>query len=271
MKEQYKFIGIDEGKQTLLFGDTYKNKIHWIKSLENYPTARALQNLNNGTFLMGNDKGYCEVAFENGDILHDCSRWKGITSALRQQDGTTLLAGTNLEGMEGVSVITLDKNDAIIKAVSCDRDYVRLMSITDSGTYLLATNDHFRETDQELVTIKKLKAEGFYHAWQAQRLKDGRTLVSGGYGRFMAFFDNNGNLSKTFGRQQDVPEDVTVNFYASFRITDDGKILVANWQGHGPDNGNKSPQLLCFSFEGEYLKSWSFPNEISSLQGLLLV
>jgi hypothetical protein len=77
-----------------------------------------------------------------------------------------------------------------------------------------------------------------------------------------------------------VPPEVNPFFFASFAFIDggggedggaggEGDILVANWQGHGPDNGHKGRQLLLFGPDGEYKEGWSFPETVSSLQGLL--
>jgi len=267
----YIFLGIDEGAQTLLLADTRKTEILWKKSLADYPTARAMQALENGTVLIGYDRGYFIVDPRNGEVVHDCRRWRNVTSASRLPDGTTLLTGLDLEGHEGVCVLSLDREDLLVHTAVRPGDYVRLMTPVGSDSYLLSVNDRICETDRELNTLREMGAEGFLHAWQSRRYEDGRTLVTAGYGGFLAFFDDKGSLVKTFGDRDDVPEEVNPNFYASVRIAEDGNILAANWQGHGPDNGSKGRQLVCFSPEGEYLTSWSFPDDISSLQGLLLL
>jgi len=271
MELSYRFLGVDEGTQNLLSAHTRDNHVLWKKSLGGYPTARAMQALDDGTVLVGYDRGYFVINAGDGEVLHSCSRWKNITSASRLSDGTTLLTGLNLEGREGVCVLSLDRDDALVHTAVRPGDYVRLMTPVGSDTFLLSVNDHICETDRELKTVKTMNAEGFLHAWQSYRYDDGRTLVSAGYGGFLALFSKEGNLLKTFGGKDDVPEEVNPNFYASVRVAADGNILVANWQGHGPDNGHKGKQLVCFSPEGEYLAGWSFPDDISSLQGLLLL
>lgn len=269
--KSYDFIGIDEGCRTIFRADSGSGKITWKKSLGDYPTARALQNLGEGNILAGYDGGYMVFRSSDGEVVHNCSRWKGITSALRRDDGTTLLAGIDLEGCEGVTVITLDSDDKVVNKVSREGDYVRLMSQAGSDRFLLSTNECITETDEELKTIRTMGAEGFLHAWQSQRLEDGRTLVSAGYGAFMVYFDADGNIEKTFGRKDELPPEIEPFFYASFRFVPDGSLLVANWEGHGPDNGDKGRQLLRFTAEGEYIESTSFPEEVSSLQGLLVL
>ena len=106
---------------------------------------------------------------------------------------------------------------------------------------------------------------------KAERMADGSTLVSAGYGAFMARFDRRGNLTSTFGGVNLMPEEVSPFFYATFQVLDDGRVMVANWQGHGPGNGHKGRQLLEFSAGGKLLDSWSDPHKISSLQGILIL
>ncbi len=270
MQVQYDFIGIDEGKQNLLRADT-AGGVCWIKSLADYPTARALQRLDGARVLMGYDRGYCIFDIRYGEIVHDCSLWTGVTSAFRRSDGTTVLTGLNLEGNEGVCVITLDGDDRVIDSETMAGDYVRLMTVARDGRFLLSTNDHIRVCDEKLNTMMTLSADGFLHAWKSLVLKDGSFLVSAGYGAFMARFSKDGKLLSTFGGKGEVPEELNPFFYASFSVCNDDSILVANWQGHGPDNGGKGRQLIRFSAEGEYLESLSFPDHVSSLQGLLLL
>jgi WD40 repeat protein len=271
MNKRYDFMGIDEGKQNLFRGDTLSGKIHWIKSLEDYPTARAMQRLDDDTILLGYERGYCIVEISKGNVIHDCSRWENVTSAYRCDDGTTLLTGLDLNGKNGVCVITLDNNDQIIHTAVQEGDYVRLMTVSDDKKYLLSTNDHVTICDRELNTEKNLSVEGFLHAWQTKIMPDRSLLVSAGYGAFITRFSYAGDVLSTFGKIGQVPEEVEPNFYAAIDIADDGNILVANWQGHGPDNGSKGRQLILFSSDGEFLDSWSFGDKISSFQGLLLL
>ncbi|NCD04561.1 MAG: hypothetical protein EOL97_00420 [Spirochaetia bacterium] len=267
----YNCIAIDEGCQTILNLNTETKKIKWKTSLENYPTARALQKISNNRVLVGFDGGYFEINIDNGKIEHCCNERKNVTSAIRENNGNTILTGLDLDNNHGICVTTLDNNDKVIKTISKEGDYVRLMSITNKNTYLLSTNSSITETDQNLNTIKTFEADGFLHAWQSLRLDDERTIVSSGYGAYMAIFDKFGKLEKTFGEKENLPKEIEPFFYASFRLTKDNTILVANWEGHGPNNSHKGKQLLQFSLDGKYIDSISFENDISSFQGLLIL
>jgi hypothetical protein len=266
-----RFLGIDEGRARLSLYDTGSGEPLWSLGLEDYPLCRDLQRIGDDLALVGFDRGFFELEISSGRITRLHAPWKDVTAAYRQADGTTLVTGLGLDGKGGVTVLSLDRELRIGKVARREGDYVRLMRPTDSGSYLLCVNDHILETTSDLIAIRELRAPGFLHAWKAQRLADGRTLVSAGYGAFMALFDPEGRLELSFGGKDEVPPEVAPNFYATFQIAEDGRILVANWEGHGPGNGDKGRQLLEFSPSGEFLGSWSDPERISSLQGLLLL
>lgn len=264
-----RFLGYDEGHQTLGLFHTDHPGEGWSLSLAELPLARDLQKVGDNRALVGFDRGYFEVDLATGQPVKVVDRWKGVTS-VRRLAGTTLVTGIDLAGATGITVLTLDAHDQVVKTVRRDGTYVRLLRPTPEGTWLLGADDHFLETDENLVEIRRLSAPGFRHAWLAHRFSDGTTLVSGGYGPFFAVFDKAGTLVRTFGGKGLVPDEVSPNFYASFELLGDGGILVANWQGHGPDNGAKGRQLIEFGPGGEYRSSWSSLG-ISSLQGILVL
>jgi len=266
----HRFIGYDEGLQTLGLYDTTKPGEGWTLSLKELPLARDIQRLSSDRALVGFDRGFFEVEISTGRVVTTRDVWRNVTS-VRRHAGKTLLTGVGLEARLGVTVVTLNANGALEKVVRRAGDYVRLMRPTPEGTYLLCTNDHILETTTDLVEIRRLVAPGFLHAWMPYRFADGSTLVSGGYGAFMARFDAEGKLIQTFGGKGQVPDEVSPHFYASFEMLPDGRILAVNWQGHGPGQGHQGRQLVEFAADGTYLGSWSNPQRISSLQGLLLL
>jgi len=267
----HRFLGYDEGHQQLGLFDTGRPGGGWTLSLAELPLARDLQRTSAQRALVGFDRGYFEVDLTTGQPTKVVDRWTGVTSVRRQSDGTTLVTGIDLEGGRGITVLTLNGYDAVVRVARREGTYVRLLRTTPEGTWLLGADDHFLETDTDLKEIRRLAAPGFRHAWMAHRFDDGTTLVSGGYGPFLALFDREGTLTKTFGGRDRVPAEVSPNFYASFEILSDGGILVANWQGHGAANGAKGRQLVEFSPDGTLRGSWSDAERISSLQGILVL
>lgn len=271
MDTHYRLIAIDEGRQQLMLLDTSLPAPLWTLSLEDFPLARDLQLLDEQRVLVGYDRGFFTLDIASGRTLASCSRWKDVTAVHRRADGSTLVTGLNLDGSGGINVLTLDRGLNLVNTARRDGDYVRLMRVTHQGTYLLCANDHILETTPELQALRRFEAAGLEHAWKAERLEDGSTLVSAGYGAFMTRFNANGICVKMFGDAGTVPAEVEPFFYASYERLPDGRLLVANWQGHGPDNGHKGRQLLEFNGAGRMLRSWSFAEHVSSLQGILLV
>jgi hypothetical protein len=271
MTISHRLLAIDEGLQRLSLIDTATDTFHWSLDLAGHPLARDMQRLDQTRVLIGYDRGFFELDIASGKILDECARWTEVTSVHRRPDGSTLVTGYNLDGTGGVNVLTLDPANEIVHVARRDGDYVRLMRTTAAGTFLLCTNDHILETTPELKALRRFSAPGFEHAWKAERLSDGSTLVSAGYGAFMSRFDADGNCIERFGAAGQVPGEVAPFFYASFEQLPNGHLLVANWQGHGPDNGHKGRQLLEFDTARQVVGSWSAPERISSLQGILRV
>jgi hypothetical protein len=271
MKTQHQFLAIDEGRQQLSLIDTGKDGILWTIDLQAYPLARDMQRLDRQRALIGYDRGFFEIDIASGRVLSVCERWSDVTAVFRRPDGSTLVTGFNLDGSGGINVLTLDAALNLVHTARRDGDYVRLMRTTAAGTYLLCMNDHILETTPDLADVRRFAVPGFEHAWKAERRADGSTLVSAGYGAFMALFDANGECIRRFGAAADVPGEVAPFFYASFEQLADGRLLVANWQGHGLENGHKGRQLLEFDADGRLQDSWSWGNRISSLQGILVI
>jgi hypothetical protein len=266
-----RLLAIDEGRQLMHLIDTATDTFHWTLDLAAYPLARDLQRLDEERVLVGYDRGFFELDIASGRVLASCERWTEVTAVHRRADGHTLVTGWNLDATFGVNVLTLDAAGELVSTARRDGDYVRLMRPTADGTYLLCTNDHILETTPDLATVGRFAAPGFEHAWKAERLEDGTTLVSAGYGAFMALFGADGALLQRFGSASQVAGDVAPFFYATFHRRPNGHLLVANWQGHGPDNGAKGRQLLEFDAERRLVGAWSAPERISSLQGILPV
>ncbi|MFY7863960.1 hypothetical protein [Roseateles sp.] len=267
----HQLLGIDEGRQQLYLIDTAKPDFGWTLDLADFPCARDMQRIGWDRALVGFERGFFEVNIFSGKVLTVCDRWSGVTAVTRRPDGSTLVTGMNLDGTDGVNVLTLNREFDVLKNARRDGNYVRLMRLTPQGSYLLSTNDRILETDTDLNLRREFVADGFEHAWLAQRMPDGSTLVTAGYGACFAQFDADGGLIRRFGTAEQLPSQVAPFFYAAFQFLPSNTVLVANWQGHGPDNGNKGQQLLEFGLDGELLATWSDPARISSLQGILVL
>lgn len=224
-----RLLAIDEGRQRMHLILTRDASAGWERDLADFPLARDLQRIGPNLALVGFERGFFEIAIDSGEILRVCARWTGVTAVRRLGDGSTLVTGMNLDGGEnGINVLALDPGLREVASVRREGDYVRLMRPAGEH-YLLCTNDHILETDAALRPLRRLAAPGFEHAWKAERQPDGSTLVSAGYGAFMARFDVDGRLIQQFGGAGQVPPSIAPFFYATFQVLDDGRIVVANW------------------------------------------
>ena len=265
-----RFVAIDEGLGTLLHVDERDPARDWLVPIGEQ-RARDMQLVGHDRVLIGHDRGYTEFELATGRPGKTFAGLEGVTAVRRQADGTTLIAGVNLDGASGVTVLTLGPDDRVLQRVVYPGDYVRLMRQTESGTYLMCCNDRIREAAPGGGYLREFPIEGFYHAWKAVRLPNGHLIVSAGYGAFLCELDGTGKLVRQLGAKADVPAVVNPFFYAMFQLLPEGHIVVANWQDHGPGHGNSGVQLLEFDAHGAIVWSWSDATRISSLQGVLIL
>jgi hypothetical protein len=267
---QHDFIAIDEGHATLLHIDERDQSRNWLVPI-GQPAARDMQLVGNHRILIGHHHGYSEFDIALGRVLKEYRALEGVTAVRRQPGGYTLVAGVDLAGNKGVTVIELDAADREVRRAAFPGDYVRLIRQTAQGTYLMSCNDRIREGSPEGKYLAEFPVEGFYHAWKALRLPNGHLIVTAGYGAFVAELEASGKVVRTFGGKGQVPDSVRPFFYAMCQLLPNGNLVLANWQGHGPGLGFSGVQLLEFTPDGEIVWTWSKPDLISSLQGVLIL
>ena len=267
---RHEFIAIDEGHATLLHINERDQSKNWLVPI-GQPAARDMQLIGDGKILIGHHHGYSEFDITFGRLTKEFKSLVGVTAVRRQPNGHTILAGVDIPGANGVAVLELDANDHEIHRAIFPGDYVRLIRQTNDGTYLMSCNDRIREGSRDGKYLRQFPVEGFYHAWKSLRLPNGNLIVTAGYGAFVVELDPSGKIVRQFGGKEQVPEKVRPFFYAMFQLLPNGNIVLANWQGHGPGFGNSGVQLLEFNPAGEIVWTWSRPEWISSLQGVLVL
>lgn len=267
---QHEFIAIDEGHATLLHIDERDQSKNWIVPI-GQPAARDMQLIGGGKILIGHHHGYTEFDISLGRAVKEFKSLEGVTAARRQPDGHTLIAGVDIAGAKGVVVVELDAGDREVHRAIFPGDYVRLIRQTEQGTFLMSCNDRIREGSRDGKYLREFPVDGFYHAWKSLRRPNGNLIVTAGYGAFVVELDPAGKVLRKFGGKESVPEKVRPFFYAMFQLLPNGNILLANWQGHGPGFGSSGVQLLEFDAAGGIAWSWSKPELISSLQGVLVL
>jgi len=267
---QHDFIAIDEGHATLLHINERDQSKNWLVPIGQL-AARDMQLIGGGKILIGHHHGYSEFDIALGRLVKEFQSLEGVTAVRRQPNGHTLVAGVDIPGASGEAVLELDANDREIHRAIFPGDYVRLIRQTEQGTYLMSCNDRIREGAPDGTYLREFPVEGFYHAWKSLRLPNGNLLVTAGYGAFVVELDPSAKVIRQFGGKDQVPEKVRPFFYAMFQLLPNGNLVLANWQGHGPGFGSSGVQLLEFNVTGDLVWTWSKPELISSLQGVLVL
>lgn len=270
---KHKFIAIDEGLGNLIYINQFDSTTNWRVPI-NKSAPRDMQLIGNNRILIGHTKGFTEYDIKTGSIKHEMLGFDSVTSVRRLSNGQTIVVGINLDRSRGIVMLRLDVSNKIIKKIVYSGNYVRLFRQTLNGTFLFACNDTIKEADTSGAFIRKIYLSGNpkknKHIWKAVRLDNGNILVSGGYGAFMAEINNQGNVIRKFGASPQ-PSGVNPYFYAMFQLLPNGNCAVANWQGHGPGNGNKGIEALEFNSSGTIIWQWNNPALVSSLQGILIL
>jgi hypothetical protein len=264
---KHRFLAIDEGNCTLLHIDENDPSRNYVVPIDKV-TPRDMQLIGGNRLLIGHDKGYSEIDIATGKIVKDFSGSAGVTSARRQADGSTLLAGI---GPKNIFVSELDKDEKVVRTVEYPFTYVRLMRQTSKGTYLMACDAVIAEVNDKGEVVWQSNVENFNHSWKAVRMPNGDALASGGYGTFIAEIDPSGAVVRTLGKRYDLPLGTNPAFYATFQLLPNGDVVFANWQGHGKGHGKSGVQLIELDKEGKVAWQWSEAALISSLQGMLIL
>ncbi len=267
---RHEFIAIDEGNSTLLHVSELDPSKNWFAPI-GQSQPRDMQLVGNQKLLVGHHHGYSEFDIVRGRLTKEFKSLEGITAARRQPNGHTILAGVDIPPTNGVVVLELDGRDREIHRTVFPGDYVRLIRQASNGNYLMSCNDRIREGSPDGIYLREYPVEGFYHAWKPLRLPNGNLLVTAGYGAFLVELNPDGNILRKIGGKESLPAEVRPFFYAMFQLLPHGNIVLANWQGHGPGLGNSGVQLLELNPSGNMVWSWSRPEWISSLQGVLVL
>ncbi len=161
----------------------------------------------------------------------------------------------------------VDKDGSVARTLRVPGyEYVRLVRLArhpSSGTLALTltSNRFVLEVDLSGKVLSRFEistALAEPHAWKAVKSISGGSapgefFVASGYQAELQVFDSEGRHIRSIRS----PEETRPFFYCDFCELPGGNLLVVNWQGHGPDQGDKGEQLLVFSpGGGKYLGGW---------------
>lgn len=262
------FLLRDEGLSQLSFVNLADTTANWQVPV---PKGRDIQPVGNGRVLIGTENGYEEREIASGKKVAELAAFPGTIAARRLRNGNTILIGLNWQGKEGIVLVEVDDKGAIRRTiVYTGFAYARLVRETPKGTFLITSNDIVFEGNASGTVIWKASTTGREkpHAWQAVRLANGQTVLSGGYTGDLHVFAPDGSVVKKITG----PEEVKPNFFAGMQVLANGNYVVTNWQGHGAGRGANGTQLLEYSPDGKLVWSWKqHPEKFSSLQGVVVL
>lgn len=262
-------VAVDEGLDRLFRWSPTDDTMRWSTVLAH--KCRTLQRIAADRVLGVHDRGYFEAELARGDILrHVQPEAGGVVAASRGPDGRTFLSGIDLAGQKGVSFVEYNADDVRARRCCFQGDYVRGATLTTTDTILYTNNDRVIEGTWSGRVLREFAAPGFLHAWKALRLPNGHTLISAGYGAFVAEFDSAAHLIRRWqcGAGQSFARP---HFFGDFTLLPDGSLIVCNWLGHGPGWGGTGCALLEFAPDGELQRFWQDAVRTSSVQAFALL
>lgn len=263
------FIAVDEGLDRLVRIKPAESTTGWTFPLQT--KCRTLQLLQCGDVMAVTDSGYIEVDATRGTLLREAQIFPtGVVSAQRLPNGHTFFGGLNLNNAQGVTFVQINEADCPVRTVCFGGDYVRRSTLTSADTILFTCDSRVYEGDWSGRILREYSAPGFKHAWKAIRTEDDRTIISAGYGAFVAEFADDGSVLRTW-KCTDHESLVRPHFFGDFHLLPNGGLLVCNWLGHGTDLGGSGYPLLEFSPGGEIVGGWQDAASTSSLQTVIFI
>jgi hypothetical protein len=266
----HRYLICDEGNANLHLVEPDKSSPGWTVSLEG--NGRDMQLIGNNRVLISTPSGgYYEIDLAKGARMKQVKNFGAVQSARRLPNGHTLLAGDNLQGTQGVTVLELDPQDRLVrKSVFPALSAMRLLRLTPKGDFLFGSGDRVVEADTAGKIIWEARIPGA-SVYKALRLPNGDTWVSTGYGKTLVLLNRGKSVLKTFPSSS-LPAEVKSNFFADFQILPNGHLVVANWQAHGSGHGDEGIQLLEFDSTGALASRFlQDPARFSSLHAVLVL
>jgi hypothetical protein len=268
---KYKVIVADEGN----------GKVHYI-NLANPTEKWSIATSNRDMQLIGSDRlmvsvgdGYAEYNVKTGAFIKKVPTGGGVQSVFRLSEKSTFI------GADGnpASVKEVDSTGKEIRKINFALNTsIRIVRPTSKGTFLVGGKIAGMMFECDSTGAVKWEVNAGGEPYMALRLPNGNTLISSGYGAQMVLVGKDANVIKQFPTAADKNgsdfwNKARPNFFGGFQILKNGNIVVANWEGHGPGNGNTGYQLI--EIDSGLTKVVSYWKQdaslVSSLHGVLVI
>lgn len=261
-----KFFLSDEGLAKIHYIDLDNPDNNWTSES---PTGsiRDLQLVGDNRVMLGVDDGYAEFDVTTGDLLDHKSVYDEVGAVRRLPNGNTVV------GRKGSSALmVVDPEGNRIDTIQLERPMFRLLRVTSTGNFIYgdAKSSDVVEADTSgaVVWSASVSDAGADDVYGAVRQSPNCVWVSTAYDNSLLRIDNEGTVTKL------VAGDEHGSFeFAGFQILPGGKIVVANWQGHGSGRGDQGHQVMQFDTAARSV-DWYWEQDaelISSINNVLVV
>jgi hypothetical protein len=258
----HKMLLMDESRSRVHYVDLDDASKNWeIIFPKRY---RDVQIIGNRRLLVSSDSGFCEYDWDSRKLVAEFrdAKLAGSESVRRLPDGRTIV-GCNQRNTDKTTAIVFHELDNANKplrtATFAGLNTLRLFRLGSKGTLLFGANKTLIiEGDLNGKILRKIEIEDGGHFYEVLEKPDGHWLAAGGYGRFLVELDANGKELKRWGSKPG-PTGKGYMFFAGIHPLKDGRIVIANWTGHGAQDSEKGHQVLMFAPDGKLLWSWHDP------------
>ncbi|MCK5834186.1 MAG: hypothetical protein KAG98_00460 [Lentisphaeria bacterium] len=245
---KHRFVAVDNGKNKLFFVDESKPSGNWSVAVPS--GTRDLQVISKDRILVSHGNGAAEFRLSDGQKIKTITdKYRGIQSARRLADGSTLLASISGE------IYKLDqagKETSRFKIKLKHLD-IRLVRVTPTGNFLIGCKNPRAviEVNQKGDVIRKLALPG--KGYKALLLKTGHILASTGDEVKVLELDKKGATISFVGGKKEHPT-LGLDFASGFARLANGNIVVSNWLGHGKHG--TAAHLIEYSRDNKVVWKW---------------
>ncbi|MBK1789926.1 hypothetical protein JIN82_02020 [Persicirhabdus sediminis] len=263
---KHQFIATDESRAQLIHVNEFNPNENWAVEL---PGNREVHLLSEGRVLVNTLTGYREYDVQTGKMLKDVSRWKGVQSAVRTENGHTFVANSN-------EIIELDAEDNEVKSYDLKMGkFFRQLRFSEEGDFLFTSaKTKVKQVKKDGTVVRELDlAKAVSKAAKPYGIEPdskGHFWVSTGYGGQLIELDSDWKVVGLLPEKLE-QDGFKMHFISQIQHMDNGNIMLAHWTGHKPMDSKKAPQLLEFNRQGELVWKWHDAEMAGTLHGIIIL
>lgn len=246
-----RFLAIDNGDNQLVHVDQTGSQPDWVVPLPK--GCRDLQLLAGDRLLVSTGQGFEIRSLADGSRLEGNDSLRGVQSA--RHVGEAIRVAASHGG--GVSLSWFDSQGVVNRSAQIpESPELRLVRDTPSGDLLLTTAKPYRvlrvSAEGTVLQTWPLRGKGYL----AELADDGTLYATNGATCEVERFSPEGAPLSPLGGKQSHPG---LDWFSGFSLLPDGRVVVANWQGHLPRDQRPGPHLIAYQPDGTVAWTWSDP------------